>query len=78
MMIACTSPTSNDIPWTPKDSLAIDRPQKQASTKPDMSTFDSGVLVITQLIDGPLIDNENYCHCVHVIMASFKKSDHNV
>ena len=39
-------PTSGNQ-WTFEYSWSSERPHKQASTKADPSTFDSGVLVIT-------------------------------
>ena len=39
-------PTSG-IQWTREHSWTSDRPQKQASTKADPSTFGSGMLVIS-------------------------------
>ena len=46
-------PTSG-IQWTPKHLWTSDRPQKQASAKADLSTFGSGVLAISQFIDGAI------------------------
>ena len=43
----CLYKPTSDIQWTPKHSWSSDRPQKQASTKADPSTFGCGVLVIS-------------------------------
>ena len=46
------------IQWTPEHSRTSDRPQKQTSAKADPSTFGSGVLTISLLMELS-IDNEN-------------------
>ena len=55
------------------DAWISDRPQKQAPEK-KQSTFDSGVVVISLLME-LLVGNENIlCHCVH--MWRFGKANH--
>ena len=48
----CLYKPTSGIQWTPEHSQMSGRPQKQASAKADPSTFGSGVLVISQCIDG--------------------------
>ena len=45
---------TSGIQWTPEHSWTSDRPQKQASTKTDLSTFGSGVLAISYFIVGAI------------------------
>ena len=43
----CLYKPTSGIQWTPEHLWTSDRPQKQASAKADLSTFGSGVLVIS-------------------------------
>ena len=50
----CMYKPPNGIQWTPEHSWTSNRPQKQASTKADLSTFGSGVLANSWFIDGAI------------------------
>ena len=54
----CLYKPTSGIQWTPKHLCTSDRPQKQASAKADLSAFDSGVLVISLLMELS-VDSEN-------------------
>ena len=54
----CLYKLTSGIQWTPEHSWTSDRPQKQASAKADLSTFGSGVLAISLLME-LFIDGEN-------------------
>ena len=50
----CIYKPTSGIQWTPGHSWMSNRPQKQASEKANQSTFGSGVVVISQFIDGAI------------------------
>ena len=50
----CLYKPTSGIQWTPEHLSKSDRPQKQASEKADQSTFGSGVVVISCLVDGAI------------------------
>ena len=54
----CLYKPTSGIQWTPEHSWTSDRPQKQASAKADLSTFGSGVLAVSLLMELS-IDGEN-------------------
>ena len=43
----CLYKATSGIQWTPEHLWTSDRPQKQASAKPDLLIFGSGVLAIS-------------------------------